>query len=306
MQSRVCSLWQNLPPEEVAVNFSLVVATVGRTNEVHRLFETLCAQTYTDFEAIIVDQNKDGRLDNLILQYQTKLRLRHVRAEKRGHAHANNVGLEYVTGDVIGFPDDDCWYPPDLLENVARILRDHPEFDGVSGREVTGKWHRKAGPIGRLDLWKRHISFTLFYRRSLIEGLTFDESMGPGAGTKWGAGEETDFLIRAMRKGVVFYDPSLRIGHPAWAAAPYSRDIRKKAQSYGRAMGHVLKMHGYPIHFAAWQCFRPLAGAVLSAARGRFAKARYHLAILAGRAEGWAVTERISDRYLGGERVNKA
>jgi glycosyltransferase involved in cell wall biosynthesis len=282
------------------MNFSLVVATVGRTDEVRRLFESLCSQTYTDFETIIVDQNTDGRLDQLIQRYQRKLILRYLSAEKRGHAHANNVGLDYVTGDVIGFPDDDCWYPTNLLENVAQILSQHPEFDGVSGREITGKWHRKAGPVGRLDLWRRHISFTLFYRRSLIEGLTFDESLGIGAGTKWGSGEETDFLIRAMQRGAIFYDPSLRVGHPAWAAAPYSEEIRRKARSYGVGMGHLLKMHGYPLHFAAWQCCRPLVGAMLSAARGRFAQSRYHLAILAGRAEGWVITERDAERCLGG------
>jgi hypothetical protein len=95
-----------------------------------------------------------------------------------------------------------------------------------------------------------------------------------------------------MQRGTIFYDPSLRVGHPTWAAAPYSLPIRKKAESYAVGMGHLLKMHGYPSYFAAWQCFRPLAGAVISAARGRFAKAKYHLAILRGRAEGWLITDR--------------
>ena len=274
------------------MHFSLILTTVGRTKEVARLFDTLCAQTHTDFETIIIDQNDDSRLDDVVLQYQTRLRLRHIRAERRGKAHANNVGLAYATGDVIGFPDDDCWYPANLLENVARTLLQHPEFAGVAGREVTGKWHRKPGPIGRIDLWKKHISFTLFYRRCLIEGLRFDESLGVGAGTRWGSGEDTDFLIRAMQRGVIFYDPSLRVGHPAWAVAPYSPSIRQKARSYAVGMGHLLKRHGYPLHFAAWQCFRPFAGAVLSAASGRFVKARFHLAILAGRAEGWLITDR--------------
>src|SRR5690242_15769453 len=104
------------------MHFSLVLTTVGRTSEVSRLFETLCAQTHTQFETIIVDQNEDGRLDALVAEYRANLRLRHIRAEKRGKSHANNVGLKYATGDVVSFPDDDCWYPADLLEIVARTL----------------------------------------------------------------------------------------------------------------------------------------------------------------------------------------
>jgi GT2 family glycosyltransferase len=272
------------------MHFSLILATVGRSSEPERFFETLCAQTHQDFDTVIVDQNEDDRIEKLVGRYQGKLRLRHVRVEKRGHAGANNVGLEYATGDAIAFPDDDCWYPADLLERVDRTFREHPEFGGIAGRETTGKWHSHAGRMGRLNLWKRHISFALFYRRPLIDGLAFDASLGVGAGTRWGSGEETDYLIRALRRGSVFYDPSLVVGHPEWAAAPYSRPIRQKARSYGVGMGHVLKMHGYPLHFAAWQCIRPLAGAALAASRGHFARARFHLAIMAGRAEGWLAT----------------
>jgi glycosyltransferase involved in cell wall biosynthesis len=273
------------------MHFSLILATVGRDAELYRLFDTLCVQTHQDFDTVIVDQNQDDRIETLIRQYEGRLQLRHVRAEKRGHARANNVGMEYAKGDLIGFADDDCWYPADLLERVDRMLREHPEYGGISGREVNGKWHPHAGRMGRLDLWKRHISFALFYRRTLIDGLEFAESLGVGAGTRWGSGEETDFLIRAMQRGTVYYDPSLVINHPEWAAAPYSAPIRQKARAYGVGMGHVLKMHGYPFHFAAWQCIRPFAGAVLAASRGHFARARFHLAIMAGRAEGWLATE---------------
>jgi hypothetical protein len=135
----------------------------------------------------------------------------------------------------------------------------------------------------------------LFYRRSLIGDLRFDESLGIGAGTRWGSGEETDYLIRAMRRGPVFYDPAIVLGHPQWAAAPYAEKTRQKAYSYGVGMGHVLRTHGYPLYFAAWQCLRPLLGAVVAAARANVPKARFHIAILAGRAAGWLASERADD-----------
>jgi glycosyltransferase involved in cell wall biosynthesis len=287
------------------MHFSLILATVGRSSEIDRLFKTLCVQTHQDFDIVIVDQNEDDRVQKLVARYQGKLRLRHVRAAKQGHAGANNIGLEYAAGDLIAFPDDDCWYPADLLERVDRMFREHPEYGGISGRETTGKWHSQAGPMGRIDLWKRHISFALFYRRSIIDGMMFDRSLGVGAGTRWGSGEETDFLIRAMRRGLVFYDPSLVINHPEWAAAPYSLPTCRKARSYAVGMGHLLRMHGYPLHFAAWQCIRPLGGAVLATSRGRFARARFHLAIMQGRAEGWLATHPADSSNLSDHRLSR-
>src|SRR4051812_25985131 len=105
------------------MHFTLILATVGRDREVYRLFDTLCAQTHQDFDVVIVDQNQDDRIEKLVRQYEGRLQLRHVHAEKRGHARANNVGLEYAKGELIGFADDDCWYPADLLERVDRMLR---------------------------------------------------------------------------------------------------------------------------------------------------------------------------------------
>src|SRR5207245_11020321 len=130
-----------------------------------------------------------------------------------------------------------------------------------------------------------------------------DESLGVGAGSRWGSGEETDYLIRAMQRGAVFYDPSLVVGHPEWGAAPYSESIRRKARSYAVGMGHVLKMHGYPLYFTAWQCLRPLAGAALAASRGNFARARFHLAIMSGRAEGWLVTDSVHAGTAGSKEA---
>jgi len=61
--------------EREAIMFSLILATVGRNEELARFLQHLDQQTYRNFELIIVDQNQDGILDPLIRQYQGRFPL---------------------------------------------------------------------------------------------------------------------------------------------------------------------------------------------------------------------------------------
>lgn len=272
------------------MNFSLVLATVGRTEQLYPLMNSLVAQTHQDFKVIVVDQNPDDRLVPLLDEYKAKFPIIRLRAEKRGHAFANNVGLPYADGEIIHFPDDDAWYPHDLFERVDKFLSENPDWGGMTGREATGKWDLEAGPIDKFNLWRRHISFTMFFRRESIQGLTFDESLGVGAGTKWGSGEETDFMLRVMKRCRMYYDPGAIVFHPEWAKHPFTDTKIAKARSYGMGMGHVLRVHSYPLHFFAYHAVRPVAGTLLSLVRGKPDKARFHWAFAEGRMRGWLET----------------
>jgi len=103
---------------------------------VRRFLSSLDSQTHRQFELIVVDQNKDGRLSPILEQYEKKFSI--VRCtSKPGLSHARNVGLKCIAGDVVAFPDDECWYPPELLERVAAFLDAHPNVDGVMGRALS-------------------------------------------------------------------------------------------------------------------------------------------------------------------------
>src|SRR5882672_6242686 len=100
------------------MKISLILSTVGRTEELARFLEHLDRQTYRSFELLIVDQNPEGILDSLVRQHRERFPLLHLRSEQ-GLSHARNVGLQHFSGDVVAFPDDDCWYGPDTLEKIA-------------------------------------------------------------------------------------------------------------------------------------------------------------------------------------------
>jgi len=278
------------------VFYSILLATLDRTKEVDHFLRRLARQTMRDFEVLVVDQNPDDRLVEILRLYRDSFPIVHLRTAQ-GHSRAFNFGLRHATGKIVAFPDNDCWYDVDLLERVARLFKDHPEYQGVTGREIVepgfvsgGRWDAKSGVLTRSNVWRRAISFSMFLRRDTAQRYEFDETLGVGAGTPWGAGEETDYLLRLVEDGnLVFYDPSLTIWHQG-RSGPYTAQMYSKARSYAMGMGKVLRKHGYSMWSVAHHLVRPLGGALQSLAVGHPEKARYHWSVFAGRASGWRLT----------------
>jgi glycosyltransferase involved in cell wall biosynthesis len=255
------------------VTFDLVVATVDRVDALDRLLASLDAQTHRGFRVLLVDQNDDDRLANVIAAHP-RLQLERLESAK-GLSRARNVALTEVTGDVIAFPDDDCVYPPDLLERVA--ARFTPDLDGLTGREPS--WTTEAAVLTRDNLWKRAISFTIFLRRGVVEGVgSFDESLGlPEA-----SGEEIDYLVRALDGGArIEYDPSLIVEHDG------KPDADAFGAREGESLGYILRKHHYPRRTVLRLLIRPAGGTVVALAHGNRRGARFQLDTLRGRLRGY-------------------
>src|SRR5271168_3016732 len=96
--------------------FSLIVATIGRTEEFGFLLQSLAEQTFRDFELIVVDQNSDDRLIPFLEHWNGTVAglantpgslsaIIHLRCAP-GVSRARNLGLQYCTGEILAFPDD--------------------------------------------------------------------------------------------------------------------------------------------------------------------------------------------------------
>jgi glycosyltransferase involved in cell wall biosynthesis len=272
--------------------FSLVLATLHRTDELARFVDSLNAQD-ARVELIVIDQNKDDRLVPVLARLSGSIVLKHIRSEP-GLSKARNVGLRHVTGSIVAFPDDDCWYPEGVLQFVEATFRGREDIDGLTGRstdgsgaESAGNFSMSAGGVDITNVWSRGISFTIFLRAPAVRmaGL-FDETLGVGAGTRFGSGEETDFLISAVKAGArIWYDPRLVVHHPD-PVATYDEKARRRGYSYGVGMGRVLAKHRYPLRQRLRSIVRPLGGSVIAVLTLRFAKAAYHWNVARGRMEG--------------------
>jgi glycosyltransferase involved in cell wall biosynthesis len=158
---------------------------------------------------------------------------------------ARNAGMKELSGDIIAFPDDDCWYEPNLLATVANFFRDNPEIDCICTnvydpvrRSVYGK--RPVGITRRvsfINLFRLCISVGIFVRREALElaGAYFDETLG--AGTPIGSGEETELLGRLLSRGCrIEYVGDIQVYHPV---PHYSKSDVRKSYDYGVGFGHV-------------------------------------------------------------------
>jgi GT2 family glycosyltransferase len=272
-------------------SFDLVLATVDRTEEPERLLTSLERQTHHAFRVVLVDQNEDERLADLVRRHPS-LAIERVKAN-RGLSRARNAGLARVEAQLVGFPDDDCVYPDDLLERVARRFAADPSLGGVSGRaaDPSGRssqsWPATAAEVTRENMWSRAISFAIFLRASVVAAVgPFDEELGLGSGRPWSSGEETEYLVRAVDAGArIEYDPELVVRHDEKTFSPAA--LQNAGAREGASVGYILRKHGYPAVTVARMLIRPAGGAALALVRRDRARAAFHLSTLRGRVRGY-------------------
>ena len=269
--------------------FSLVMSSLGRTEEIPRLFDSLIAQTCQDFELIVVDQNDDDRLDSILDDYADRLPLCRIRSEK-SLSRGKNAGSDASSGRIIGFPDDDCTYPPALLERVATFLEAHPEYAALTGRPIDSTWYStQASEVTPTNVWDHGVEYTYFLRRSLTTQVRFDPTQGVGAGTAFWGAEGPDLLLAAMREGMrLYYDPEVAAYHPG----PINTDLefekrRLRTYHYNLGKGRLLGRYRYPWWYVAYTCVRPGIGGFTQLLRGRRDEARLRWQAATALARGW-------------------
>lgn len=257
-----------------------------------RFVQTLADQSYRNFRLIVVDQNGDDRFETLLASYDFPIL--HLRSEP-GLSRARNVALGHVDADVVGFPDDDCWYPPHLLEQVVDLLSTRSQCDGLGGRAVDEQGRRVAGrpdsgtgPMTMFNLWKRVGSYTVFLRRNVVTAVgPFDEALGVGSGTPWGGAEDLDYIARSLRLGFrICYEPGIAVHHPR--RGEHSADpSARRGYEYGAGLGRVLRKNRLPWWFAIYYFGRSFGAAAVSLLTGSRSHAGFYWAVGRGRMRGW-------------------
>jgi glycosyltransferase involved in cell wall biosynthesis len=131
---------------------SVIIPTYNREKLIGRAIESVLAQTYTDFEIIVVD---DGSKDNTkVVVQQYKGNIKYVYQPNGGSSSARNRGIKESTGEYIAFLDsDDIWIQEklaiqvDILDrnkNIGIVCSRMPIFD-KEGRQIGFKPQEHIG-----------------------------------------------------------------------------------------------------------------------------------------------------------------
>lgn len=210
-----------------------------------RFFESLLSQSVSPGSLEIIFINQGNFKPPIEMLASRGIFFREINTGRLPLSRARNIGLAEVNGDLIGFPDDDCWYPPTLLAKVLEYFHEHPltsalstnVFDPNSGRSYGG---RPVGVHARIvykNLFVLPTSVGIFVRKNAFEaaGFYFDDLLG--AGTPLGSGEEIDLVYRLLKCGaLVEYLGTMKVFHPV---NDYQEDDIEKYRLYGLGFGYL-------------------------------------------------------------------
>lgn len=226
------------------MKFSLIMATLGRFEDVRIFLDSLALQDYKDFELIIVDQNPEDTLESIVKPYKSRFSINHIRIKEKGLSLARNVGLKYATGDIIAFPDDDCAYSEGILIFINKFFSENKNVDFVTFRlrdrdtleDANLKWYNEDTPITYKNIFRTVISPSIFVRVKELEDIHFDENLG--VGRRFGSGEESDMILELIYRGYKgMYLNNFIIYHPN------KKEPLNKIHSYGLGYGATIKKH---------------------------------------------------------------
>jgi glycosyltransferase involved in cell wall biosynthesis len=258
--------------------FSLILATKGRTTEIKEFLASLEEQKLESFELIIIDQNPDNRIVEILSALRNQDSIHHLRANP-GVSRARNMGLALATGDIIAFPDDDCWYPAGLLNDVATWFNRNPSYGILTvtvkdrdGSLSANKWKADTCDLSPANIFRTTACYSVFLNRNHYRTeVSFDEELGPACATPFVAAEDTDFVLSLLRLGIKgAFTSRMHVGHPRrdMLSGTISGD---RALSYGLGMGRVLRKHSLHILAFPLICFdlsRALTNLVVGESKG--------------------------------------
>lgn len=113
---------------------SVVMPVYNAERYVAEAVESILAQTFIDFEFIIIDDgSKDGSLKILETYAAKDKRIRLTSRENKGIARTTNELLSKAEGEFIALMDNDDIALPNRLARQVEFLQSHPNVVGVSG-----------------------------------------------------------------------------------------------------------------------------------------------------------------------------
>ncbi len=190
--------------------FSIIIPVYNRPDELAELLSCIAAQTFHDFEVVIVEDGSRNKADAIAESFRSHFPVRYYYKENGGQGFARNYGLARATGDFFVILDSDALIEPGYLETVYAFINthpvdiyggpdtDHPDFTPV--QKAISYAMTSVFTTGGIRGKKQNLGGT-FHPRSFNMGFSREVWEKTGGFLTTRMGEDIIFSIRAIRMG---------------------------------------------------------------------------------------------------------
>jgi len=141
-----------MPDQSLKV--SIITPTYNRADFLPVAIESVQAQSFPDWEMLIVDDGSTDNTAELVNRYSAQdSRIRYFQQPNQGQSVARNHALGEARGEFICFLDSDNAWLPDKLEKQLAVFQQEPDVDIVYGDCIT--INEQGDEISRANM-KRH------------------------------------------------------------------------------------------------------------------------------------------------------
>lgn len=227
--------------------FSIIIPLYNRPQEIKELLETLCKQTYLQFEVLVIEDGSVQDAKNIVDEFQSKLDIHYYFKENSGQGFSRNYGFERAKGDYFIIFDSDILVPSDYLEIVKDYLFEH-QLDAFGGPDAA---HESFTAIQKAISYAMTSPFTTggirgnkshigqFHPRSFNMGISRSVYEKVGGFILTRLGEDIEYSIRIHESGFkIGLIPAAKVYHKRRTSFP---QFYKQLHFFGRARINIYK-----------------------------------------------------------------
>jgi glycosyltransferase involved in cell wall biosynthesis len=240
---------------------SVIIPVYNQANYLEDALQSVLAQTYHDYEIVVVNDGSTDASEEIANRYREKIR--YIYQENRGLAGARNTGIRESKGELIALLDSDDIWLPDYLERMVALTEENPQAavfycaarcvdeQGLLLKQIVG-----YQPVESADLYKYLlrsnfiIPSTITARKTAIEQINcFDQNLR--------SCEDWDLWLILLSSGYLFCGIPDVLTHYRIHVKSLSADVLKM-QYYYKSV--VEKHFGQDDHqYDLWDEYKRLA-----------------------------------------------
>lgn len=210
--------------------YSVVIPVYNRPDEVDELLQSLCGQTYQNFEVVVVEDGSAIPCKQVVEKYAEMLDVHYFEKPNSGPGQTRNYAAERSRGEYLLILDSDCILPETYLAAVEADLQ-RESADAFGGPD---RAHDSFSDVQKAINYAMTSFFTTggirggkkkmdkFYPRSFNMGVRAEVYKALGGFSAMRFGEDIDFSIRIFKGGY-----RCRLFPEAWVWHKRRTDLKK-------------------------------------------------------------------------------